>query len=330
MTNSKPSSELFSVTDPVAMYQPRNPSSGDTTSSGSDRSGYARTTVRNGQTEYEVSKPQQGSSSYASTAANAAQKVPYETAIDPVTRCRVMPGEVKDDTILHFPGQGEVTARDARMLGWFTDATSAPPQPPNAATQRFFDESQQAPKQDVHPDLQVDLLADEALDRDYSALVDTTGGVEQSAAIQQVVENGEVDPRTLATLADQLRCEPEQLQGRITPIMEAFKAQALEVMSEGGVNGNAVVAWAQQHKPDAFNRAMQQQGTMRQTGGYAALRTEYLESLGEHSPSVALNADLGSGITQYQDAKGRVMVRIPGMSEMLWETAIKSFGVRKG
>jgi hypothetical protein len=74
MTNPKPVSELFSVTDPVAMYQPRSPSSGDTTSSGSDRSGYARTTLRDGQTEYEVNRPQQGSSAYASTAANAAQK----------------------------------------------------------------------------------------------------------------------------------------------------------------------------------------------------------------------------------------------------------------
>jgi hypothetical protein len=244
------------------------------------------------------------------------RNVPYDRAIDPVTRCRVMPEEVKDDTILHFAGRGEVTARDARMMGWLAPSSATPqPQPANAATSRFFDESQQAQRQDV--------------DRDYSALVDTTGGVEQQQAIQEVVENGEIDPRTLGTLATQLRVQPEQLQGRIAPIMEAFKQQALDVMSEGGLDGNAVVAWAQQHKPDKFQQAMRQQGTMRQTSGYAELRTEYVASLAEHSPSVALNADLGSGISQYQDSKGRVIVRLADGNEMEWRTAITAFGVRK-
>lgn len=330
MTNPNSTSEPYNP-DLAAVYQPRTARSDETTSSGSDRSGYARTTMRNGQTEYVVNRPQQGSSSYASTAANAAQKVPYETAIDPVTRCRVMPGEVKDDTILHFPGQGEVTARDARMLGWFTDARSAPPQPSNASTDnpRFFDESQQPPKEEVHPDLEVHLLSDLAIDKEYSALVDSTGGVEQAAAIQQVVENGEIDPRTLGTLASQLGVEPEQLSSRVAPVLEALKQQALDVMSEGGLDGNDVVAWAQRNRPDKFQQAQHKQGTMRNTSGYAELRTEYLASLADHNPSAALAADLGNGITQYQNAKGRIMVRIPGMSEMLWETAIKYFGVRK-
>jgi hypothetical protein len=175
----------------------------------------------------------------------------------------------------------------------------------------------------------VDLFADRAVHEDYSALVESTGGVEQMEAIKQVVETGDINERTLGTLASQLQREPQQLHARIAPIMRAFEQQAHTVIAEGGLDSNDVVAWAQQHRPDKLRQAMHRQATMRQTSGYSDLRAGHLEGLADHNPQAALAADLGNGITQYQDAKGRIMVRIPGMSEMLWKTAIRSFGVRK-
>jgi hypothetical protein len=100
-------------------------------------------------------------------------------------------------------------------------------------------------------------------------------------------------------------------------------------MSEGGVDSNDVIAWAQQNRADKLNLAMNRQATQRQTAGYAALRQDYLESLAEHNPSAALGADLGSGISQRQDAKGRVIVRLATGEEMEWRTALQAFGVRK-
>jgi hypothetical protein len=333
MTNPNLTTD-FSIPDPGAGWQPRTPFSDNTTATGSDPSGYARATMRSGEVfRTETGKALSGSTREVNEAQNQSARVPFEYATDPVTGCRVSPYELQEDTKVHFAGGQSMSIAQARAAGFLPPDWSRPGSgqlpPTNGAPNRPFDEGQEQPKEEVHPDLQVHLLANEAIDRDYSALVDSTGGVEQQQAIQQVVENGAIDPRTIGTLASQLRVEPEQLQGRVAPILEAFKQQALEVMGEGGLDANAVVAWAQQNKPDQFERAMHQQGTMRRTSGYAELRTEYLASLAEHSPSVALNAELGSGVTQYQDSKGRIIVRLADGNEMEWRTAITQLGVRK-
>jgi hypothetical protein len=290
-------------------------------STASDPAGYARAVVRDGKVFTETGKASIGSTREANEAQNQAASVPYQYAVDSITRCRIGPSELKDDSILSFGEMGEVTVAQARAMGWLT--------PTNGTPNRPFDESQQPQQEEVHEDLKVDLLANEAVDRDYSNLVDTTAGIEQHEAISQIVESGEISERTIAALASQLSVEPQQLQARIAPIMKGFEDQARTVMGEGGSDSNDVVAYAQQNCPDKLRAAMNKQATMRQTSVYAEIRQDYLESLGEHNASAALNAELGSGITQYQDAKGRVMVRIPGMSEMLWKTAIKSFGVLK-
>jgi len=144
-------------------------------------------------------------------------------------------------------------------------------------------------------------------------------------AIRGIVENGEIDELTLGRAASQLNIEPSQLQERMAPIVEAFKAQALSVMSEGGLDGNAIVSWAQTHARDQLNIAMNKHATQRTTAGYAGLRQSYLEALGEHNPQAALSADLGPGNTSYQDDKGRVIVRMADGSTMLWRSAIQGF-----
>jgi hypothetical protein len=157
-------------------------------------------------------------------------------------------------------------------------------------------------------------------------LIDRTGGAEQLTAISEIVETGEITPRTMGSLCTQLQCEPEQLQARMAPIMAAFEKQARTVMAEGGLDSNDVVAWAQQNKPDLLQRAMHRQATLRNTTGYAHVRQAYLESLADHNPSAALNADLGPGISQRQDTKGRIIVRFPDGSEVEWEHAFRAFG----
>jgi len=315
--------------DPAEAWRPREASQGmkENTITDSNSSFARATSNQDGSfTADQSSKVLRTSSGSAVADQNAAAGVPYDYALDPKTRCQIAPGDLKEDSILFFHGKGEVTLASARALGWYSPATSAQPQPANGARNEPFNEGQEQSKEATDPALQFDLLADEAVDREYSALVDTTYGMEQTQAIAQIVENGEMDQRTLGNLASQLRCEPDQLAARVAPIMSAFKEQALAVMSEGGLDGNAVVAWAQQNKPEALKQAMNRQATMRQAGGYADLRREYVETLAEHSPQLALSANLGPGITSRLDPKHGVLVNIPGIGEMKWASAIRAFG----
>lgn len=317
------------IQNPADVWAPKPAYTGEQTATGSDRSGFQRAVTQDGSVvRIESGKAQQATSADVSNAANAAARVPYVRAEDPVYRCAQSPDQVTDNSILTFPDGSQCTARDARNMGWLSSApsTSAQPTPTNAAPTQPFNEGQEPPTEEVHPDLQVNLLADEAIDRDYSDLVDNTGGIEQHNAIKQIVQNGAIDAGTMGTLASQLRVEPAQLAARVAPIMQAMETQAREVMSEGGLDSSEVVAYAQQHSPDKLRLAMNKQATMRQTSGYADIRQDFLESLGEANPERALTADLGPGITSYKDAKGKVMVRIPGMGDMLWKTAIKAFG----
>ena len=297
---------------------------------GSDPSGYARAIVQDGRVvRTETGKAVFGNSGTVIAEANAAQSVPYEYALHPTTRCPVPPDRVTDDTILYFPGRGELKARDARSLGWLA-AASSPLAGSQPQQQELSQPGQQEAQSDETPDeLKVDLLPDLAVDQAYSSLIDNTRGAEQMAAINEVVQNGEVSARTLGTLASQLRCEPSELEATIAPIMAAFEQQARAVMSEGGLDSNDVVAFAQRNHPEKLREAMNRQATLRQAGGYGELRQMYLEGLAEHNPALALNADLGQGITQRQDNKGRVIVRLADGVEMEWRTAIRAFGPGK-
>ena len=147
------------------------------------------------------------------------------------------------------------------------------------------------------------------------------------SAVKELVENGEISEGTLNALATQLACEPK-LQEGFAPVLAKFERQGRAIFSQGGLDADEVIAYAQQHQRDALNFAMRDHATKRSTAGYAAIRTAFLASLGETNPQRALQADLGPGVTSYQDTKGRVMVCIDGVGEMAWRHAIEAFGTR--
>lgn len=311
----------------VGVFQPTPVNNSMSNATGSDRSGTVRAVWLDGQlVSTETSKALSTSHSDVVKAVDADAGVPYASAVDPITRCRVPPHQVKDDTILSFPGRGEVTASTARMLGWLAPAArpfaEAQPQQPVQGLQI----QQEQPQDEIHPDLKTDALPDPGAEQVLTSVVNNTGGMEQHTAIQEIVNSGDVGERTLNTLATQLNIEPSALKEQFAPVMASFERQARAVMAEGGVNSDDVVSYGQQHQPDMLRRAMHKQATMRNTSGYAELRQSYLETLADHRPSVALNADLGPGITQRQDQKGRIIVNIPGYGEMDWRTAIRAFG----
>ena len=234
---------------------PASPAPGNVTSS--SHSGYVRAIMQDGQ----VVATQSGGPTIASTkqaneAQNAAAAVPYATAVDPVTRCRVSPDQVKDDTILNFPGRGEVTARDTRMLGWLSPATTQPQPPQNQQQQQengrpFYDRpAEQQPKQEVHPELAAEAFQDKDAEQSLDTIVANTGGFEQMSAVKEIVENGEIGERTLNALATQLQTEPAKLKEGFAPVLAEFERQGRAVFSVGGLDADEVIAYAQQHEPD--------------------------------------------------------------------------------
>ena len=334
MTHPNLTSELR-ISDPGEVWQSRPGSNSMHNATASDPSGFARTVMQDGQvTRMETGKAQQTSSHAVANEATAAAGVPWLSAEDPVYRCRQSPYEVTEASILTFPGGGQCTLPQAKAAGLILPGWRLPGTYPDQVLAQRSSRGEEGnitpmevpqPKPEVHPDLKVDLLTDETADRDYSALVDGTSGADQLTAIQQIVDSGAMDERTLGNLASQLRCEPGQLKARMAPIMAAFEGQARSVLAEGGLDSDDVLAYAQKNCPDKLRQAMYRQGTLRQTSGYAEIRQSYLEGLADHNPGAALGADLGPGFSTYMH-NGKVAVRAPDGSTMLWRSAISAFG----
>jgi len=321
---------------PAEVYNNRPASLPASNVTSSNSPGYSRVVMHEGQ----VVSTQTGGPSIASTGdtkatQDAAVGTPYAHAVDAQTRCRIAPHELKEDSILYFPNGAEVTLAQARAMnylppGWQPNSTypnRAQAQSGQENGKRFYDASAEQPTQETHPELAAEAFENNDAEQTLTTIVANVAGIEQMNAVKEIVENGEIGERTLSAIATQLQVEPSKLQEHFAPVMQAFKAQALAVMSQDGVDGSEVVAWAQQHNPDLLNRAMHQQATTRSTAGYAELRGSFLASLGETNPQRALQADLGPGITTFVDPKQGVMVRIPGYGDaMTWRSCIKAFG----
>lgn len=307
--------------DPAAVWQPKPVSNGGMTASAKDYSGlHSRAVMQDGR----VVSTEVGGAVRASTAdafsSPQGQGRPIEYALNFRTRDRIAMSDITDDSIIRFAGGAEMTAKQARLMGWLHS-----PSPSTLEQPRTEQPMQQQQEQEVHPDLQAEPLADTAVEASLDQLVKGTTGIEQMSAVKEIVQNGEISANTLGRLASQLRTEANQLQGQLAPIMAEFERQGRAAFSEGGLDADDVIRYAQTKKADALRLAMHKHGTERSTAGYKAIRASYLADLADYNPQAALAADLGPGVTSYQDHKGRVMVRVPGYGEMEWSSAIRAF-----
>lgn len=315
-------------------FQPR-PASSSFGATAYERPRYASVTLgEDGQASHSsISGASRTTNEAVASEANRAASVPYTQAID-ARGNHVAPHQVTEDTRIVLPGIGEVTVAQAKSAGFLPHNWSATGT--NQLEQARQDRNRQdavdtpftenkSPTPEVHPDLKAEPFTDNAVEQDFSSLVNNVGGFEQMEAVQQIVETGAVSDKTLGDIASQLGQEPGQVSERVSTIMAAAEKQARSVMSAGGLDSDEVVAWAQQHAPDKLNRAMHKHATQRNTSGYTELRNGYLESLGELNPQAAMSADLGPGNTTYMD-KGRVIVRLANGQTMTWRSAIQAFG----
>jgi hypothetical protein len=327
MTNDPKLAAELRIPDQAATWQPQTARNDGTGAVGRDHSGgFSRAIMQDGNiVGTETGRTSQSSVDAIAREANGAANTPYSRAVDGRTAQPLAPHELKEDSVLTYPA-GQVTAAQARALGWLQPATSAQPQNTQGLSPLPFDASQEAPKAEEHPDLQSEGFKDPEVEQTLNSLIEVTAGADQFEAIRQVIDNGEIDARTLGTLASQAGVEPGQLAQDLAPVIQAFETQARATMSAGGLEADDVIAFAQQHRSDKLNFAMHNQATKRSTEGYRALRQDYLESLAEYKPEMALAADLGPGNAVYKDASGKIIVRLASGATMLWKNAIQAFG----
>jgi hypothetical protein len=252
-------------------------------------------------------------------AATREANAPYSYALDPRTKTRQTPNQITEDSIVSINGT-ELTVRDARAIGWMPATANPMNDPPSQEEVTTEDRNEEE-----HPDLKMEPFADASADETLTEIINGTAGMEQLAAVTEIVASGEVSERTLNALATQFGVEPAQLQERFAPVMAQFEQQGRAAVEKAipGVDSETVFAWAREHAPKALQSAMSLHATRRQTGAYEGLAQVYLEQLADTDPETALASNLGPGWSSRQDDNGRVIVTAPQGQTMLWSAAMK-------
>lgn len=281
-----------------------------------------RSVVRDGVvTSESVSRVLQSSVHEAADEANRAANVDYEYALDPRTQTRLQPSQLTDDAIVSINGT-TLSVAQARAIGWLPAASGATQNPKADPPLREEDQTEDRPEE---AELVTQAFADPAADEAFTEIVNATSGMEQMAAITDIVSTGEVSERVLNALASQAGVEPSELQSRFQPIMAQFEQQGREAVERSvpGLDSEAVFTWSREHAPKALQSAMTLHATHRQTGAYEGLTQCYLEQLADTDPDTALASKLPEGWSSRKDEQGRVMVTSPQQVEMSWRSAMQ-------
>lgn len=167
-------------------------------------------------------------------------------------------------------------------------------------------------------------FADTKVEATLNAVIAGTNAEDQLAAVHQVTETGEVSPELIASAAQAMGMEPEVLQGQVGGIIEAFEIQARDAMTKAaGVDAQEVLEWVWEHRADALNKAMLEQGTNRSTAGYAALANDYVLNLDTIDPERILGATFVDGLSAHRDPDGKIIITGPDGPQP-WKTAIRT------
>lgn len=178
--------------------------------------------------------------------------------------------------------------------------------------------------QEINPDVD-QRLSTPGAEETISELVKATSAGAQVRALGQIINGGEVERNTLTALASEAGIHPDELSGKLTSVMTAFRNQADEVAKSVGVaDVEDLWDWARTTKGADLRKAMSDQAMQRNTSGYRALAQQYVENMDRRNPEAILGAQLGNGISVKKAADGRIVVAIAGRGEVSWSTAVRS------
>jgi hypothetical protein len=235
---------------------------------------------------------------------------------------RLQHGQLTEDAIVSINGT-TLSVKQARAIGWLPAENGAAPNPKNDPSPEQGDD--EVPEDRAEDELVMQAFDDPAADEALTEIVNSTSGMEQMAAITDIVSTGDVSERVLNALASQAGVEPSELQARFQPIMAQFEAQGRAAVERSvpGLDSESVFSWAREHAPKALQSAMTLHATHRQTGAYEGLTQVYLEQLADTDPETALASNLGEGWSVHKDGQGRVLVTSPEQIEMSWCSAMQ-------
>lgn len=133
--------------------------------------------------------------------------------------------------------------------------------------------------------------------------------------INGLVEDGEVNPSLMGSVASELGVYPARSPGYVQRIVNGFQAQAdadavVERLTGGLVEAADLYAWARQNDGDGLKEAMRTQITQRSTSGFKALATNYMKGLDKHQPQIVMDAAHKAGLSPRWDASAKVVVPI--------------------
>lgn len=192
-------------------------------------------------------------------------------------------------------------------------------------------------QEQVQPDV-TDLQAparegfdDPNTERLFNAVTDRVARVEQVQVMNSLIDSiatkgqGEVAGNLFTTVAGQMGVEGHEAETIVGRMVGAFSRQAAKAVQDVvPVDPDDVWDWARQNQPRELRDAMRRQAMERTTEGYKALATKYLETLGETDPTSILSAELGPGVSVRKGVDGQPVLRLEGIGEVSYRTAIRS------
>lgn len=230
--------------------------------------------------------------------------------------------QLTDDSVVQMAGMtATMSLKSAIQAGYVVRHSDGTYSVPGGSSQR-------QEKKDTNPDLTDEVFTNKQSEDAFRQLLQETQPGAQIAAVNDVVKMGEISERAMIDLAVSAGIEPSQMAERVAPVIAAFQAQADNVISDHGVDPQAVYDWARENKNSALQDAMRKLGMMRQTGGFAALAKDYVSTLDKHDPDAILNAQFGDGV-KVSKVQGKIIVETKD-GQFTWASAIRAGIVKVG
>lgn len=174
------------------------------------------------------------------------------------------------------------------------------------------------------PEESGEALSDTKAESVLADLCSTVSGGTQVSVLHQIVNEGTINPASIARAASEAGIHPNQMAESINAIHAGFEAQAFSTLKGlGSDDPQEFFNWAYQERPGDLKKAMMDHAMNRTTAGYSAMYGAYVESIADSDPEMILGAQFGSGITAAK-ANGAVVLNIPGMGQVSFKAAVKA------
>jgi hypothetical protein len=249
--------------------------------------------------------------------------VPTGIAYDAQTKSPLAAHEVNGDSMIRLSNGAELTINQARQAGLLTETAQANPHvaAPAETTQHA------SPQQEQQQAAAGESIGKEGEDT-LNFLYTHTSATDHHAAIEQMVEHGEISEQTMGQLASQLGGHPSQVAAMVDQVRPAFEAQANgAVESVAGVDPQDVWDWAWEKNPKQMQAAMTSHVNDRTTEAYRQIAREYVANLDTISPDAILNAEVVGG-SVHRDAQGNVFFQLANGRLVSWSEAVRT-GIMK-